>query len=269
MPSMAPESIELLEHYAGVSKNDMEKHIYSIRDEAWDIMPYPCIGAFMFLTLRLCALPEYPALLSRLKNGHTFLDLGCCFGQDIRKLIFDGVPADQLLGCDYERSLLEVGFALFHDKDTMFNRFIDADFFDDHGKLFQHKQTFDIIHIAMFLHLMNRHTQLLAIDRIFSLISKKPGSLIMGSQIGSFQAGEEPLRHDAAKTVFLHNESSFQNLWREAAKEKNLRLKINMTINKSQTDALKPTIDEKDGKIRDIYFTGPKFNYYDFIIELL
>src|ERR1700742_1487639 len=30
MPSMAPESMELLEHYAGVSKNDMEKHIYSI-----------------------------------------------------------------------------------------------------------------------------------------------------------------------------------------------------------------------------------------------
>jgi hypothetical protein len=36
--------------------------------------------------------PDYPAVLQRLKSGNeNFLDLGCCFGQELRKVAADGV----------------------------------------------------------------------------------------------------------------------------------------------------------------------------------
>ena len=53
------------------------------RKEAFDITPYPCIGQFKFLALTLLSHPKYPVLLERLKNGQTFIDMGCCFAQDM------------------------------------------------------------------------------------------------------------------------------------------------------------------------------------------
>lgn len=49
--------------------------------------PYPCIGMFTFLDLDLPLLPCYDEIVSRVKRGDTFLDLGCCFGQEIRQLV--------------------------------------------------------------------------------------------------------------------------------------------------------------------------------------
>lgn len=48
----------------------------------------------MFLQLNMSLSPAYDEVLSRLKNEQRLLDLGCCFGQDIRKLVHDGVPSE-------------------------------------------------------------------------------------------------------------------------------------------------------------------------------
>ena len=64
------------------------------RDQAWRIAPYPCIGWWMFLQLYMSQNPVYGEVLYRLKKGERLLDLGCCFGQDIRKLVHDGVPSE-------------------------------------------------------------------------------------------------------------------------------------------------------------------------------
>ena len=62
------------------------------RNRAWDIHPYPCLGQFRFLELNLSKRVDvYPRLLSMIKKGGNFMDIGCCLGQDLRKLIFDAV----------------------------------------------------------------------------------------------------------------------------------------------------------------------------------
>lgn len=47
----------------------------------------------MFLQLNISLSPVYDEVLFRLKKDEKLLDLGCCFGQDIRKLVQDGVPS--------------------------------------------------------------------------------------------------------------------------------------------------------------------------------
>lgn len=42
---------------------------------------------FRFLDLNMCNQPYYPEVLERVKNGEKILDIGCCFGQELRKLV--------------------------------------------------------------------------------------------------------------------------------------------------------------------------------------
>lgn len=37
--------------------------------------------------------PYYDEVLSRVKNGEKLLDLGCCFGQELRKLVSPRIPS--------------------------------------------------------------------------------------------------------------------------------------------------------------------------------
>jgi len=59
--------------------------------------PYPCIGAYRFLDLSIISSPQYDEILSRVKNGEKFLDLGCCFGQEIRQLVSADSTAEAAL----------------------------------------------------------------------------------------------------------------------------------------------------------------------------
>ena len=52
----------------------------------------------------------------RMKNGENFLDLGCCFGQDLRELVADGAPSENIYGLDIEGPLIDVGYDLFMDR---------------------------------------------------------------------------------------------------------------------------------------------------------
>ena len=71
------------------------------RNNARETFPFPCIGTFEFLELTLSNRKRlYHCLLSLLHSGESFLDISCCLGQDIRKLIFDGAPAQNLVGAE-------------------------------------------------------------------------------------------------------------------------------------------------------------------------
>lgn len=57
------------------------------RKKAFAIFAYPCIGMYRFLDLSISQRSEYPEIVRRLKGGEKILDLGCCFGQEIRQLV--------------------------------------------------------------------------------------------------------------------------------------------------------------------------------------
>ena len=56
--------------------------------------------------------PSYPRILSLLEasqSQHTLLDIGCCFAQDVRKLVYDGAPSQNLYAWDWKGEFLDLG----------------------------------------------------------------------------------------------------------------------------------------------------------------
>lgn len=63
-------------------------------------------------------------------------NLGCCFGQDLCQLVHDGIRSSQLTGLDIEEPLIDLGYELFRDKETLESKFLVADIFEgeSHGE---------------------------------------------------------------------------------------------------------------------------------------
>jgi 2-polyprenyl-3-methyl-5-hydroxy-6-metoxy-1,4-benzoquinol methylase len=74
---------------------------------AMKIFPYPCIASYSFLTTRICKNPFYLSLLQEIPMKRV-LDIGCCVGSDVRRIITDGVSIENVVGVDLEEGILLV-----------------------------------------------------------------------------------------------------------------------------------------------------------------
>jgi hypothetical protein len=88
-------------------------------------------------------------------GNETFLDLGCCFGQDLRKVAHDGAVQENLYGSDLRAEFFEMGYPLFLDKDTLKSKFIAADITDSNSALSELDGRINIIYAGPFLHLFS------------------------------------------------------------------------------------------------------------------
>lgn len=57
----------------------------------------------------------------------TLLDNGCGVGTNLRFAIFDGLSAQNSTGIDIDRSMIELGYELFGDKEALKGNFIEGD----------------------------------------------------------------------------------------------------------------------------------------------
>lgn len=199
------------------------------RDKAWKVFQYPCLGVYAFLNLPIVNAPQYDEVLQHIKDGATFLDLGCCFGQIIRKLVFDGAPGENLTGSELKPAFVELGFELFRDRQKLSATFTIGDFFEaDVGGL--QGQLFDYIYGGAFFHLFTWEEQVEAISRAVSLLKQKPGSMILGWQTGAEIAKSRI--HDTARSgkIFSHNEYSLEKLVAEVSDKLEVELSVEVRI---------------------------------------
>lgn len=107
IPSIPEPARELLEQYSKISPEKAISHIVAVvnrpldvmklpayanevksqRNKAWEVHHYPCLGRFRFLELGISSSDAYREVIRRLKDGQKLLDMGCCVGQDVRKLV--------------------------------------------------------------------------------------------------------------------------------------------------------------------------------------
>ena len=165
--------------------------------------------------------PKYDDIVYRLKTDkdERFLDLGCCFGVDLRQLVsiitvcflktvrlliakvYDGVPSDQIWAIDLESGFFDLGYSFFRDKETIKANFVAADILAenvDNPQLDELENTFSFIHASAFFHLFTWGTQIHIAARCLRFLRKdkerfdgRPRRpVIFGHQAGAKYPGE-------------------------------------------------------------------------------
>lgn len=153
-----------------------------------------------------------------------FLDLGCAFAQDIRRLVADGVDSSKCFGSDLRLDFMELGYELFRDKETLQSKFIEADVFDDNSSLNELNGTVDIIGASAFFHLFDWDQQKIVAHRVVKLMRPQKDSLVVGIQVGHQEPGETPGR--TGGTRYRHNLESWRRFWREVGEETGTRYEV-------------------------------------------
>ncbi|KAI0127243.1 hypothetical protein BJ170DRAFT_581865 [Xylariales sp. AK1849] len=247
-----PEPIsDVLETYSGIPKDAQIEHIIDLRNAAYERCPYPCIGNLRFLDFDLSAHPLYQdhvlaPLKAPSKEGEAeplFLDLGTCFGQDVRKLVYDGAPVGRLWASDIEQHLIDMGFKLFNDEKKLpRSHFLcPGDLLTDSSedKLKELDDRVTILHMTAVFHLFTLDDQRMVVDRCLRLLRKDTRGpvLLLGMQVGSVEAGPF-LRENVTQEYshkYRHSVQSWRQLWKDVAESdgwksriKNLDVKSNL-----------------------------------------
>ena len=224
-PELQPEAIQILTQYSGVNEGSVNKHVKAIREKAWKKHPYPCIGLYKFVDFGIGNTEQYSAVLTRVKNGESLLDVGCCFGHAIRKMVCDGAPAENLSGLEMEQDFIDLGFELFKDRETLQSHLFVGDIFEPKVAGLQN-HSFNIIHAGAFIHLFTWTEQEEILRNIVLLLKPQAGSMIFGRQSGADVAGKKELKFARSGEVYRQNPSSFRELVMQVAKSLNMKLEV-------------------------------------------
>lgn len=225
---------------------ELKEHVLNIQKEAFAVHPYPCIHSFRFLNMKISRLPAYKDVLALGQNrkGAILLDLGCCFGNDPRKAVVDGFPAEQIIASDLRQEFWDLGHRFFKDDaSTLPLTFVPGDIFNDDflkvgapsPTLKEGEGTFtspilgtlnltdslnplvgkvSAIHTSSFFHLFDEPQQLIIARKLAGLLSPEPGSIILGSHVGGIEQGRvEEKTLGLQRRRFNHSGESFKEMW--------------------------------------------------------
>ncbi|KAF8852257.1 hypothetical protein BDZ45DRAFT_113569 [Acephala macrosclerotiorum] len=219
---------KLLEQYSNIPAACVDFHIFTILEKASQHPdPYPCITTSHFLQFEGTQHRLFDTILSRLtapNSTQNFLDIGCCFGQDICMYAYRGPPIQNLYGVDLYPEFLELGYELFNDRARLGGHFYAGNIFAPPGKstvdLLQGKV--DMISATAFLHLFTWVEQVAACFRMISFLKPfnekdQDQQVIFGKQTASVGPGVR-IRDSVDQgrgELFMHDLWTFKKLWKE------------------------------------------------------
>ena len=193
------------------------------------MFPYPCVGNWGFLNLNVADAPAYDEVVERVKNGELYLDIGCCMGQDIRKLVSDGVPAENLFASDLKPEFWDISYDLFLDKSTLKTKFIQADVLDPDSGLKELDNKLSIVLAHSFFHLFEWDDQIKAAKRVIRLLKAEPGVIIFGRQGALLKAGSfEHARKE--QRAYWHNPESWARMWKQVGDETGTKWEVESSL---------------------------------------
>ncbi|KAG2142472.1 hypothetical protein DEU56DRAFT_264985 [Suillus clintonianus] len=236
----------------------LKQHILDVQAKAYKVAPYGCIYLFFFtryfiftfvLSLytndelfrrKLSGLPAYQQVLrlGRECKNPIFLDIGCCFGNDIREAVLDGFPVARTIGMDLHQELWNLGHDLFKSSPETFPaHFVGGDAFDPEilavappaSMQTARAPTPDLsnltslnplhgcvsaIHATAFFHLFKEDQQLHMARALAGLLSAEPGSVILGAHTGAQEKGVvNQVYRGVEIDMFAHSAKSWTAMW--------------------------------------------------------
>ncbi|VDB86610.1 unnamed protein product [Peniophora sp. CBMAI 1063] len=240
--SLDAEESDFLKGWTGITDDaELKDHILTAQRKAYSVAPYPCIRGFAFTKLKISRLFPYAQLLElqRKRQDAILVDIGCCFGNDLRKAIADGWPASQALGTDLKKELWDIGYDIYKDTPETFPvPFIAGDAFSsshlDVVPPWSARPTSPVpdlkalislnplrghvsaIHASALFHLFSKELQADLAARLAGLLSYEPGSMIFGQHVGQPLTGDriDPYRVDG-RPMFCYGPEDWEKLWKD------------------------------------------------------
>ncbi|KZV63373.1 hypothetical protein PENSPDRAFT_657361 [Peniophora sp. CONT] len=228
------EALEFLKKTVSEDEEEIRAKVQEVQKEAYAKHPYPCLRGFHHVALFMSANAIYPRVLELGQSDPeaVLLDIGCCMGTDVRKAVFDGYPAAQIVGCDLLSDFIALGHKLYADGDGHPIRFIQGDVFaldlpsptqtvtSTHttSSLSEFSSLNDLlgrvaaIYTGALFHLFDESTQLAMALRLALLIRKDKPSIIFGRHQGLPQAGL--IDDHYARVRYGHSPESWPVLWK-------------------------------------------------------
>ncbi|KLO18497.1 hypothetical protein SCHPADRAFT_120106 [Schizopora paradoxa] len=234
----------------GAGDEELKARFEDVRRLAFSHYPYPCIRRYHFINLMMMQNPIYPVVLEEGRKGDAwFLDIGCCMGTDVRKLVLDGYPAANVAGCDLRSTFMDMGKnELFGDAGSCEITFFIADIFDlsptpvtsiaekadslsrgnslrdalrnsnpvdgDGLSFTQLRGRLTHVYVGAVFHLFDEPTQYSVALRVAALVKNAPGSVIFGRHQGKEEAGDLDDGVIGASTFrYGHSASTWKQMW--------------------------------------------------------
>lgn len=209
-PEENPSELILDEDLQFISKWTLEFDLPKLRDHLFKLWlickrnyhSYGCINAFIFLHPLLPRHFGYQTLLAKMKPEPTetpkkLIDVGCCFGQDLRQLIVDGVSPKDIFAVDIHDGYWNAGREFFMDNLSHGSTRLDgiSTIFDDFAQSYplpadctnkivdSLKNNFDAVVCQNVFHVLTKVQTDNIIKRICAML--KPGGILIGTCIGS------------------------------------------------------------------------------------
>ncbi|RYP07339.1 hypothetical protein DL764_002555 [Monosporascus ibericus] len=172
--------------------------------------------------------PSYASMLKRLKLGAKYLEIGFCLGQDIRKLVADGAPSQNIYGVELEAPFIELGYDFFRDKETLKAHLTQADALEltNDSTLSKLTGTMDYVHLGMVIHVFDRDKQRLLLENCVQLLKPQAGTLILGASVGDVEGIQTPAGN------FMHSDDTFREMWKEISERTGLEFDCRVTLDK-------------------------------------
>jgi len=163
--------------------------------------------------------------LQRLKDGEIMVDVGCFVGGDFRRCVFDGAPSKNMIGFDIADHW-DVGYDLFRDRDKFEAKFVEADLIaiESSAELKALQGQVGIIHISQMLHQWDWKGQVEAAKQL--VYFSKPGTLVIGFQIGSAEAKEVQSQQFSGTKQWRHDPDSLRRMWDVVGEETGTKWRI-------------------------------------------
>ena len=208
-------------------RNALREHVLAVwRDIKAEAHVYRCVQALAFLTPRAPRHPAYAPLLERGRAaaaaGEHFAvaDVGCCFGQDTRALIADGLPPSCCVAADLHDTYWRAGLRLFGDVDcpsrlagvrcAFGNWAAPADATSDPAAGLA--RSLDGCICMFVLHVLSREQCMNLLARLARCA--KPGAVLLGAAVGAREAGEWARTPDCSAPRWLHSEATLADALR-------------------------------------------------------
>ncbi|KAJ8604564.1 hypothetical protein MRB53_041787 [Persea americana] len=111
----------------------------------------------------------------------------------------------------------------------------------DTAELSKWRGTFDVVSVGQVLHVWDWSGQAAAAQTLVSLAKAKPGSMIIGHQMGSSVPGERPFPSPKQLVHFRHDERTVREFWDEVGERTGSEWEV--TTSRFSSEAFKQNKD--------------------------